>query len=128
MPAGRASLVLLFALSLSSAPARAASPCSADTFSIDSAALAVAVCPPATAPHLGGKVTLTETLSVKGQPPLTRDFTLELLADSDSSRGIDDVPLQKLGIEKTLHLTLAYKAGAVRLEHALLVPGAIALK
>jgi hypothetical protein len=38
------------------------------------------------------------------------------------------VPLAKLGLARTLHLTVVYTSGSARLEHALLVPGAIALK
>ena len=58
----------------------------------------------------------------------SRTVTFDALAGSDYSRTIDDLPLARVGIEKSLHLTIRYKLGSVRLEHALLVPGAIALK
>ena len=59
---------------------------------------------------------------------LRREVALDYFAGADYSRAIDDAPLQRFGIAKTLHMTIGYKPGSVRLEHALLVPGAIALK
>jgi hypothetical protein len=44
------------------------------------------------------------------------------------SRGVDDVPLNPLGLSSTLHLTLTYADGKVSVEHALLLPGAVPLK
>jgi hypothetical protein len=102
------------------------SPCSADSFTIDGTQLTVAICPAAPARTDG--VSLTETFSTKGKPPLLRTLSLDLLPDTDTARAIDDVDLQQVGIAKTLHLAVLYKSGAVKLEHALLVPGAIALK
>ncbi len=103
------------------------SACSSDAFTIDGSSLAVSLCAPA---DLRGQPTasVVETLTVKGQPPYVRSVTLDFVPGAEGARTIDDVPLQKLGIARTLHLTIAYKNGAVRLEHALLVPGAIALK
>jgi len=107
------------------APASAA-PCSSDTFSIDGSSVSLNVCPSGAA--AAGKLPLTETASVKGQPPLGRVSSIDLIPGSDVARTIDDLPLRNLGIARTLHLTISYKNGAVRVEHALLVPGAIALK
>jgi hypothetical protein len=44
------------------------------------------------------------------------------------SRTIDDVSLARLGIARTLHMTIAYKLGSAKLERALLIPGALVLK
>jgi hypothetical protein len=115
------------ALSASSARAASAGACSNDTFAMTGGPVTVEVCPPQN-PAGSGKLTLEESFSVKGQAPLVREITVDLLPGSDSSRAIDDVGLQKLGIERSLHLTILYKAGSARLEHALLVPGAIVLK
>jgi hypothetical protein len=71
---------------------------------------------------------LEETLTVKGQPPLVRSIALDAAPAEDPSRTIDDVPLASLGLARTLHLTLAVRASGIRLEHALLVPGAVTLK
>lgn len=111
-------------------PASAASGCSSDVFLVKGTSLAVELCAPPAAPRTGGKnpVTIVETLAAKGQPSLTRKVALDAALGDETSRTIDDAPLQTLGIAGTLHMTIAYKGGAVRLEHALLVPGAIALK
>jgi hypothetical protein len=124
---GGAVLLLSTALLAASTAPEGPAACSSDAFSIDGSNLVVSLCAP---PEKRGKSTagVTETLSVKGQPPYIRDLTLDLLPGADSARTIDDVPLEKLGLARTLHLTIGYKNGAARLEHALLVPGAIALK
>jgi hypothetical protein len=118
---------LACALALAAAPASAAPACSTDSFTVDGQPLTVEICLPSEIPA-GTKVTLTERFTVKGQAPLERPLTVDVLAKAQTSRSIDDVSLSKLGIEKTLHLTIVYKPGAAHLEHALLVPGAIALK
>jgi hypothetical protein len=125
----RAGMAIAIAFSFLGVASAAPSPggCSSDAFSIDGSSLAVGLCPAAT----GGtstKAAVTETLTIKGQPPLVRPVSIDLLPGADTSRTIDDAPLEKLGIAKTLHLTIAYKNGVAHLEHALLVPGAIALK
>jgi len=101
--------------------------CSSDAFSVDGTPLLVEICTPAEAPA-GGKLALTERFTAKGQPPFERALTIDLLPKAGTSRTIDDVPLAKLGLARTLHLTVVYTSGSARLEHALLVPGAIALK
>ncbi|MDQ2857895.1 MAG: hypothetical protein M3R53_04480 [Candidatus Eremiobacteraeota bacterium] len=112
------------------APSVAAASCSSDVFALDGGALAVELCARAAAPRGDGKtaaVTLVESFNFRGRPSYVRRLTLDLDRSAES-RTIDDVALAKLGIEKTLHLTIAYKPGSVRLEHALLIPGAVALK
>jgi hypothetical protein len=125
----RAGMAVVIAISFlgvaSAAPSGAG--CSSDSFSIDGSSLAIGLCPAATG-GTASKAAVTETLTVKGQPPLVRPVFIDLLPGADTSRTIDDAPLEKLGIAKTLHLTIAYKNGSAHLEHALLVPGAIALK
>ncbi len=119
--------LLLSSVLLAAGGATAAPACSSDAFTIDGSTLTVSLCAPSDAK---GQSTahVTETLSVRGQAPYVRDVTLELVSGAESSRTIDDAPLQRLGFARTLHLTIAYRNGSVRLEHALLVPGAIALK
>jgi len=102
--------------------------CSSDTFAVDGTPLGVAICARAQAAPAGSPLIFTETLTVKGQPPLEHELKVDVVAGESSAHAIDDVPLAKLGIAKTLHLALSYRAGTVRLEHALLVPGAISLK
>lgn len=128
--AGRVALGVACVLALAPvAPGAAAASCSNDVFAIDGGSLAVELCAVPSAKRGDGKparVTLTESFNFKGRAPYVRQLALD--ATLAESRTIDDVALVKLGIEKTLHLTIAYKPGSVRLEHALLVPGAVALK
>jgi|GEM_PF-976903 len=128
---------LAVALFAGTGAARAATPpCSSDTFSIDGSSVTVALCvsvPAASAVHreAGAKpppASLDETLTVKGQPPLVRSIPLDAAPTDDASRTIDDVPLAKLGLGRTLHLTIVVRNAGIRLEHALLVPGAVTLK
>jgi hypothetical protein len=116
----------------SASPAPTPSPCSNDTFPIDGRPVAVALCAVEGSAHRSTDghrivVTIAETLS-SGPTSFTRDVTLDFLAGAEVSRTIDDVPLAKLGMERTLHLTIGYRSDSIRLEHALLVPGAIPLK
>ena len=71
---------------------------------------------------------LDETFTVRGQAPLVRSIPLDAAPSDEPSRTIDDVSLAKLGLTRTLHMTIAVRTSSVRLEHALLVPGAVTLK
>lgn len=115
----------------SAVSAFAADVCSHDTLTVDGVPVTVAVCAtePAAAGASGKAVLLpaTETLSTKDES-FVRTTSLEFLTGEELSRTIDNVPLAKLGIPKSLHLTLAHKPGSLVLEHALLIPGAVTLK
>lgn len=97
--------------------------CSRDQFSVDGTTVTAATCAPASA---DSKVTIALTLSAGGAS-LSHATTLDLLPGS-VSRTIDDISLEKLGLKRTLHVTLAYRAGTAILEHALLLPGAVPIK
>ncbi len=121
--------VAFAALSVASvSAARAAGPCSNDSFAVDGSQLRVEVCDRAAAAPHGTGGTLVETLSVKDRPPVVHAVPYDRLPNETTTRTIDDVPLQALGIARTLHLTVAIRDRSVRLEHALLVPGAIDLR
>jgi hypothetical protein len=102
--------------------------CTSETLAIDGQRVAATFCvTDSTAkPGKGVRVTLSETLAGTGGS-LKRASTLDFVVD-DPARAIDDIPLAQLGIKKTLHATFIYAAGNVRLEHALLVPGAVTVK
>jgi hypothetical protein len=131
------SLGCVFVLALAPLAAWAAPPgapagCSNDNFTIDAAPVGVQIClaPVAQRSAPAGKpssVALDETLNSRGAT-FSRRVSLDFFSGGDYSRSIDDVPLERFGISRTLHLTIGYRPGSVRLEHALLVPGAIALK
>ena len=58
----------------------------------------------------------------------SRARDLHFVAGEGVSRVIENLDLAKLGLSGTLHLTLAYSSGLVRIEGALLTPGAITIK
>ncbi len=128
---GLAFFLGLGAVAGSMAFAEAADVCSHDTLNVDGTAVGVQICAtePAKAAPSGKTASLpvTESLSTKDQS-FQRTTTLEFLGGDELSRTIDNVPLAKLGIPKTLHLTLGHKPGSLVLEHALLIPGAVTLK
>jgi len=72
-------------------------------------------------------VPVTETYAAPGGT-LSRTSELHFIAGEGVSRVIESLDLTKLGLAGTLHLTLAYSRGLVRLEGALLTPGAITIK
>ncbi len=109
-------------------PAFAASGCSSDAFTVMGTPLTIEICTPASRPGGRGQIVATETLTARGKAPVVRKVALDVVSPDEASHTIDDAPLQPLGIAGTLHMTIGYKGGGVRLEHALLVPGAIALK
>jgi hypothetical protein len=128
---GLAFLFGLTAVASAASFAGAAAVCSHDTLTVDGTQLGVNIC--ATEPEKAvpsGKTAslpVAETFSAKDQS-FTRTTTLDFLGGDELSRTIDNVPLARLGISKTLHLTLAHKPGSLVLEHVLLIPGAVTLK
>ncbi|MDQ2872676.1 MAG: hypothetical protein M3R35_06075 [Candidatus Eremiobacteraeota bacterium] len=57
-----------------------------------------------------------------------QNATLSFIAGIEPSRVIEDVTLDRLGLTGTLHLTLVLRGGYVRIESAILTPGAITIK
>ena len=106
--------------------------CSHDTLTIDGSPVTVSLCIPESGASKKSdgaamSVPVRETF-VSGERHTTRTVSLEFTARKAASRALDDASLQELGISKTLHLTIAYEAGEIRLDHALLIPGAVSLK
>jgi hypothetical protein len=108
--------------------------CSRDRLVVDGTPVDVTLCvADATGGHRAkgeGKpvsVTVNEIFSSGGNS-FTRSTVLDFLERRETSRTIDDVPLAQIGVQKSLHLTIGYRDGTVRLEHAMLVPGAVNLK
>jgi hypothetical protein len=125
----RRAVAALAVLAWLRAPAVAApGGCTHDALTVDGTALNVTLCAqpqPAKGEKLA--VAVTETFAT-AKADFTRTADLQFLAGAGTSRTIDNVALTPLGIGKTLHLTLVHDNGVVRLEHALLLPGAVTLK
>ena len=53
---------------------------------------------------------------------------MRFIAGDGPSRVLENVELAQLGLQGTLHLTLVYTGGQVRIESAMLTPGAVTIK
>jgi hypothetical protein len=58
----------------------------------------------------------------------SQEATLRFIAGEPASRVIEDVALDRLGMQGTLHLTLVLEGGVIRIDSAMLTPGAITIK
>jgi hypothetical protein len=98
--------------------------CTHDSLAIDGGNLAATFC---VASSSTSSAEVTETFTRGGQH-FSRPLTIEIVSGATVTRAVDDVPLNDLGSNKQLHLTIAYRNGSAVLEHALLLPGALVLK
>jgi|SRR5947209_6087597 len=111
--------------SMAPAAAQPAQRCSRETFPIAGQPVVVTVC--AGAPNGGKTVAITETFK-NAAASFNHTASIEVLPGAATSRATDDVSLAPLGLQFTLHMTLAYREAGVIIEHALLLPGAVPLK
>lgn len=100
--------------------------CTSDRLSIDGITVTAGFCVPAQ-PAASVSVSVSETFTAHGKT-VSKTTPLAVMSGARVSRMIDDVDLTALGVKSTLHMTLAYRAGSVELEHALALPGAIPVK
>ena len=111
--------------SIAPALAQPAQRCSHETFPVGGQPVTVTVC--AGAPDSGKTVAVTETFK-NAATSFSKTTSIEVLKGAAASRAVDDVSLAPLGLQFTLHMTLAYREAGVVIEHALLLPGAVPLK
>lgn len=121
----RSAVILGVAASLGAPASAQSARCSHDALSLDGLPLEARFCVPADAG--APTVTVTETFSARGGS-VEKTVALTVVAGARISRTIDVVDLEPLGVAHSLHVTLAFRAGLVTLEHALALPGAIPLK
>lgn len=125
----RALLASLLALVLLPQPAAATDPCTHRSVSIEGMPVEITLCATAQRPGAsaaGKTVEITVSEEFKGpKGAFSRSASLEFLGGVAVSRTIDDVPIERLGVPRTLHMTLSLRGGTVTLEHAMLLPGAV---
>ena len=123
--------VALLTLLACAAPAAAAtSPCTQETLTVEGAPLQIGYCVSAT-PHSDGQDEVIVPVSARYSAPggsLERSLEFHFVAGEGVSRVLESLDLTKVGLTGVLHLTLAYSHGLVRVEGALLTPGAITIK
>lgn len=124
-------LFLAFALALvaTAASARAGAPCSSELLTIRDVPVTVQYCisgdTAANGPEIRVPVAGTYTANTG---TFTRSSVMRFVAGEGPARVLENVDLTKLGLGGVLHLTLAYSGGVVRIENAMLTPGAITIK
>ena len=118
-------LVALLAAGIVPAYAQPASRCTHETFPVGGQSVMITAC--AGAPDSGQTVAVAETFKT-GTASFNHSGSIAVLPGASASRAVEDVALAPLGLQYTLHLTLAYREATVIIEHALLLPGAIPLK
>lgn len=109
--------------------ARGSTPCTLETLQVEGAPVSVDYCVSGVPRSNGSEVmvSVAATYSAPGGT-LRRTTLFRFLAGEGVSRVLESVDLTKVGLTGTLHLTLAYSRGLVRVEGALLTPGAITIK
>jgi hypothetical protein len=127
MPAALAALAAMAAPLL----AGAATPCTQETLTVQGTPVTIGYCIAGRPRPTGAQeliVPVAATYAARGGTTFARSEDLHFLAGEGISRVIEHLDLAKLGLTGTLHLTLAYAHGVVRIEGALLTPGAITVK
>ena len=109
--------------------AHAQAPCSKETLTVRDTPVAIGYCVSGAPVVNGPEITLTvaATYSTPGGS-LSKTSTMKFIQGAGPARLLQSVELDGLGMTGTLHLTLSYTAGIVRIENALLTPGAITIK
>ncbi len=123
-------LVLALALSATGAVWAQGGRCTRETLPVKGMPLTVSYCVSAETSATTGHdlpVQVVENYSTS-RGSFSQQSTLQFIAGESVSRVIEDVALARLGLQGTLHLTLVYRSGLVRVESALLTPGAITIK
>ncbi len=124
-------VMLFIALAASTALAPSpAPPCSHETLSVQGSPLSIAYCIAGALRADGAAeviVPVTVTYTARGGTA-QRSANLHFLAGEGVSRVLQSIELGPVGLTGTLHLTLDYVRGVVRVEGALLTPGAITIK
>jgi hypothetical protein len=126
----RAFLALALALSATGTAGAQGGRCTRETLPVKGLPLTVSYCVAAETSATSGHdlpVQVSENYSTS-RGSFSQQSTLQFIAGESVSRVIEDVALARLGLEGTLHLTLVYRGGLVRVESALLTPGAITIK
>jgi hypothetical protein len=126
-------MVLATALALSlgtGAQSQAAERCTRETLNVRGTPLTASYCVVGTGPASPGRdlpVRVSETYST-AHGSWTQDVTLQFISGEEASRVIEDLPLDKVGLQGTLHLTLLLRGGTVHVDSAMLTPGAVTIK
>ncbi len=126
----RAFVIIAFFAASSLRAVSAAPQCTQETLTVEGRPVTIGYCITGALRSNGAEevvVPVTASYAAAGTA-FTRAIELHFIAGERVSRVLQSLDLTKLGLTGTLHLTLAYSKGLVRVEGALLTPGAITIK
>jgi hypothetical protein len=121
--------VLALVIAASAGPAGAAGACSSEVLKIRDVPVTVQYCLTGTPTQSGPEMLVPvqgNYSSATGS--FSRASTMRFVTGEGPARVLENVDLAGLGLGGTLHLTLAYDDGLVKIENAMLTPGAITIK
>jgi hypothetical protein len=122
---------LLAAASALPVAAGAQQHCSQETLSVRGTPVTIGYCVASTPKSGAGEEILIPVQASYAAPggSFAKAEDLRFISGESSSRVVENLRLTQLGLgAQTLHLTLVYAGGVVRIEGALLTPGAITVK
>ena len=105
---------------------RANAPCSTRTLTVTGKAVTISFCPQSVSRNDNGEIIVhaQEQVNASGTS-VVNARVFAFLAGEQTSRAIEILPLNGVGIAGKLHLSLAYHDGEITIESAVLTPGAI---
>jgi hypothetical protein len=120
----------LVALALWATGVAAAPGCTQETLNVRGTPVTIGYCINGAARTTDGDELIVPIVASYAAPggSFSRASDMHFVAGEGVSRVIESLDLSRLGLTGTLHLTLAYSEGRVRIEGALLTPGAITIK
>jgi hypothetical protein len=121
-----AGMALLLALPL----AAAAEPqCSHETLDVQGTPITISYCLANQGRSDGGEQSMpVQAVYSTTATSFSQTSTMRFVTSAGPARLLQSVNLAPLGLTGTLHLTLVYAGGFVRIESALLTPGAVRIK
>jgi hypothetical protein len=127
----RIALAAILALSIgTSAQAQPAGRCSRETLNVRGTPLAVSYCVTRVGDAAPGRdlpVEVAESFST-AHGSWSRQATLRFISGEEASRVIEDFSLGRVGLTGMLHMTLVLRGGSIRVDSAMLTPGAVSIK
>lgn len=104
--------------------------CTQETLVVRGTPVAVAYCIQGPVRSATGDELVVPVVESFGSPggSFSRAVDIRFVAGEGVSRVLRSVDLAPAGVAGTLHLTLAYAGGQVRIESAMLTPGAVTIK
>ena len=129
MNVARSALALLLA-AVSPAVASAQSHCTQETLDVRGTPVTIGYCVAGPARAGSGEELMVPVAATYASAAgsFSRAGELRFVAGERVSRVLENVDLHPVGVPGTLHLTLAYAGGVVRIEGAILTPGAVTVK